>query len=122
MDIKDYLVKNDDIDKSNPNLIDNTFHSINKDALSIQLTWGAPFKVSSDNKTVVEHEMGYDIWVVEDKDQLDDPDVLPTELTPIYEGQKDNIIYKKDGTTIVGFKYNLKPVYKIRWDNGRVTT
>lgn len=96
---KDYLVTGDDVsvDKMKPN----TFYMKSKNPLQIQLVWDAPKK--SDGK--IEYEMKYDIWVAEDEDMLNDEEVEPIiKDLSIDSNMQDDLIYKQDNKTVIGFK------------------
>lgn len=98
-----YLVTGDDVssDKMKPN----TFYMKNKNPFTIQLVWDAPKK--SDGK--IEHEMRYDIWVAEDEAILEDESVAPIiENLSIGKNSDDELIYKQDKKTIVGFRTDLE--------------
>lgn len=95
----DYLVKDDDIaaEKMEPN----TFHVKEKSPLQVQLVWDAP-KLTDGS---IEHEMAYDIWVVEDEKMLEDSSLEPViSNLAINASDEEGIIYKQDNKTIVGFK------------------
>lgn len=95
----DYLVTGDDI--AAEKMASNTFHVTDKNPLQMQLVWDAPKHTDG----LIEHEMAYDIWVVEDETMLED-----TSLEPIISNlsisalDEEGIIYKQDNKTIVGFK------------------
>lgn len=99
----DYLVTGDDIsaDKMKPN----TFYMQSKDPLQIQLVWDAPKKANGK----VEYEMKYDIWVAEDEATLEDEVIEPViKDLSISENVQDELIYKQDNKTVIGFKTLLK--------------
>ena len=104
--INEYVVKGDDIPYNGENMLANTFHVNNLDPLTIQLAWGAPIKPGT---TQVEYSMAYDIWIAESKDQF--------KLAPLYENiqivedVKENLIYKQNGKTVVGFKKTFEQYY-----------
>ena len=95
----DYLVTDDDI--AAEKMESHTFYVTKKSPLQVQLVWNAP-KL---NDGSIEHELAYDIWVVEDEKMLED-----TSLEPIISNlsirlsDESGIIYKQDNKTIVGFK------------------
>lgn len=95
----DYLVTGDDVsvDKMKPN----TFYMQSKDPLTLQLVWDAPKK--SDGK--IEYEMKYDIWVAEEEATLDDELIEPIiKDLSMSENVNDELIYKQDNKTVIGFK------------------
>lgn len=105
IEIKDYLVKNDDIAKENNDLISHTFHAEPDENPSVQLVWGT--QQDKEDATKVAYDLIYDLYVVEDKKQLESYDKLEPEEITILEGDKEQIIYKQDGTTAVGFKHSF---------------
>ena len=97
-----YLVTGDDV--SVDKMKANTFYMKYKDPFKLQLVWDAPKK--ADGK--IEHEMRYDIWVAEDESTLEDTDVAPIiENLAIAKDSDDELIYKQDKKTIIGFKTEL---------------
>ena len=99
----DYLVTGDDV--AVDVMKDNTFHMLNNNPLQLQLVWDAPKEADGS----IEHNMKYDIWVVDDEESLSDEAIEPiiSDLS-IDAGASSNLIYKQDNKTIIGFKTILE--------------
>jgi hypothetical protein len=103
---KDYLVLNDDIARTHTAFIEHTFHTESSPA-QIQLVWNAPKTYDSQNAEVIDYGQFYDIYVTEDRNQLNTAEPI---LSNIYvsSAQKDNLVLKQNNTTVVGFKWVLE--------------
>lgn len=109
-DIKNYLVNGDDVDSASDRLIDNTFHVKSTNPLKVQFIWGAPKKIDSQE---IDYELLYDIWVTEGEAQIKDSSLQPLEQNILLDSTiSENLIYKKDKKTVVGFKWILNQYIK----------
>ena len=105
VNLEEYKVLNDNIDKDNPKLIDHTFHVVDKAPLGIQIVWNAPKKKNANNQEVIDYDIKYDIYAVKDRSLLDNETLMPTaEDITFYEDQTEQLILRQDNTTVVGFK------------------
>ncbi|WP_054739666.1 fibronectin type III domain-containing protein [Cellulosilyticum ruminicola] len=99
----DYLVTGDEV--SADKMKANTFYMKYKNPFVIQLVWDAPKKADR----TIEHEMKYDIWVAEEEAMLSDTTITPiVKDLSISKYSDDELIFKQDKKTIIGFKTELK--------------
>ncbi len=100
---KDYLVKN--IFGTTNNQIleeENTFHTVSKNPIRVQLVWDAPEVYRNDDEEI---NLYYDVWVVKDKELLENEKLEPI-VKDLYIDRNDNNqhIYADNGETIIGLK------------------
>ncbi len=113
ININEYKVIGDDIDRQNIKFEDNTFHVKNKDPLGIQLVWNAPTKLDASNKKVIDYNIKYDIYVTKESSLLNNASLVPVaENITFYEDKKENLILTQDKTRVVGFKALLSQYVK----------
>lgn len=84
---------------------ENTFHyDIEDNEAKVQLVWDAP-EIGTTGE--VDYNLYYDIWVSDKSNSFDDTDKVVSNLK-IEDGDSSNIIYRVDGTTVVGMKTTLE--------------
>ena len=121
---KDYMVKNiGNISDYTEVQEKNTFHTVSKKPIEVQLVWDAPeeYRVKEEKQDTEEKgeeekaeeksRLYYDIWVAEDEDMLKDNGTSEsTPVGPIVEdlninkSDKAQLIYADDEETIIGLK------------------
>ncbi|WP_069998896.1 fibronectin type III domain-containing protein [Cellulosilyticum sp. I15G10I2] len=105
IDIRPYIVSEDDISRGSLQFKDNTFHVTNTNPLNIQLVWDAPTKTDTLNNKIVDYDIQYDVYVTKDKNLLEDENLTPIASNlPFYELAPNNLIFNQSRTRVVGFK------------------
>ncbi len=107
INISEYKVVGDDMNTNDPRLIQNTFHA-KKSPQQIQLIWNAPKIFNAQNQLTTDYNQYYDIFVTEDRKQLDELGLVPIVSNGfLNQNQTNKLIFKQDNKTVVGFKWLL---------------